>query len=227
MRVLQILSGGMDSATLALWHLSNSDDLMCLSFNYGQRHRRELAYARRLCERYDIPWQQVDMPLFGELLPGSSLTDTRVHTPHGHYAAENMKQTVVPSRNAIMLSMAFGVAVAQGFDSVSFGAHAGDHTIYPDCRRPFIEGLEHALNLGVWQSNRVEILAPFITLRKTDIVRLGDNLGVPWEDTWTCYEGASNGVHCGLCGACQERKEAFSDAGVNDPTIYAGGWATI
>lgn len=220
MKVLQILSGGMDSSTLALWHLARGDEISALSFHYGQRHSGELVAARQLCDMYGIPWDMIQISGFAQLIPGCSLTDMGTDTPHGHYAAENMKATVVPSRNAIMLSMAFGVAVANGFDAISFGAHSGDHTIYPDCRMGFIHRMEEALNSGVWtkQGRRIEILAPFLTLSKTDIVRLGDNLNVPWAATWTCYEGGDR--HCGLCGACQERKEAFSDAGVTDPTEY-------
>lgn len=220
MKVLLILSGGMDSATLLAWHLARGDEVHALSFDYGQRHFRELDAAQDLSEWYGVPWTRIDLFGFADKVPGSSLTDHSMETPVGHYAADNMKGTVVPSRNAIMLSVAFGIAAAQGMDAVSFGAHSGDHTIYPDCRRPFIEALETALNLGVWVDKRIEILAPFLTLSKIDIVRLGDNLGVPYNLTWTCYEGGEK--HCGLCGACQERKEAFAEAAVEDPTIYAG-----
>ena len=218
-KVLLILSGGMDSATLLAWHLARGDEVQALSFDYGQRHRRELDAAATLTDLYQVPWDTVEIRGFAEAVPSSSLTNVSMATPVGHYAADNMKGTVVPSRNAIMLATAFGIAVAQGSDAVSFGAHSGDHTIYPDCRRPFIEALETALNLGVWYDHQIELLAPFLTLSKIDIVRLGDNLGVPYDMTWTCYEGGE--THCGLCGACQERKEAFAEAEVEDPTIYA------
>ena len=130
-----------------------------------------------------------------------------------------MKQTVVPSRNAIMLATAFGVAVARGAGQVATAVHAGDHTIYPDCRPAFMTALEQALNLGVWSAAPLRIHAPYIDLTKTDIALRGDRLGVPYALTYTCYEGGA--VHCGQCGSCQERQEAFRDAGLLDPTEYA------
>jgi 7-cyano-7-deazaguanine synthase len=218
-KVIQILSGGMDSATLLYWHLRQGHDVRCISFDYGQRHRRELASAASLCDGVRVPWHMIEVHGLRSLLRGSSLTDASVDTPHGHYAAENMKQTVVPSRNAIMLSMAFGVAVAHDANAVSIGVHAGDHAIYPDCRKPFIQALEEALNLGTWRDGdkRIEIFTPFLYEDKGYICRRGTELGVPWELTWTCYEG---GRHpCGKCGACQERAEAFAAAGVKDPLV--------
>jgi 7-cyano-7-deazaguanine synthase len=157
---------------------------------------------------------------FAAACPGSSLTDSAVPTPHGHYAAETMKATVVPSRNAIMLSAAFGVAVAHGAQRVATAVHAGDHTIYPDCRPEFLTALEQALNLGVWAPAPLTLHAPYLHLSKTDIARRGAVLGVPYGVTWTCYDPQPDGRHCGLCGACQERKEAFRDAGVLDTTEY-------
>jgi len=215
MSTILILSGGMDSATLAC----DLPDLeLCLSFDYGQRHVRELAAAVAITQFLGVDHRVITIDGFAQACPGSSLTDRAVATPHGHYADETMRATVVPSRNAIMLSVAFGVAVANGADRIATAVHAGDHTIYPDCRPPFLAALEEALNLGVWSPQRITINTPYLHLTKTDIARRGAELGVPYDLTWTCYEGGEK--HCGLCGACQERKEAFRDAGVLDPTEY-------
>jgi 7-cyano-7-deazaguanine synthase len=225
--VVLILSGGMDSATLAYWHKERGHECLALTFDYGQRHRRELQGAKAIAQELGYPQHVIRLESLGLLLPGSSLTDGAVDTPHGHYQERTMRQTVVPSRNAIMLSVAWGVAVANGADLVSFGAHAGDHVIYPDCREPFVDALEAALKLGsTWAedgdtSPSIRILAPFLSMSKTDIARVGGGLGVPYQLTYTCYEGGP--IHCGECGACQERREAFRESGVPDPTVYSGG----
>lgn len=223
-----ILSGGMDSATLAYLHRSRGDECLCVSFDYGQRHRRELEAAKALAK--GLGWRHEVVTLGGltALLPGSSLTDRNVDTPHGHYQAPNMRKTVVPGRNGVMLAIAWGIAEAHGYDGVSTGVHAGDHAIYADCRPEFIRALRHALTLGTAplleageeeQGHRdMALYAPFLDLTKTDIARLGGRLGVPYGLTWTCYEGGEK--HCGRCGACQERREAFRDAGLADPTEY-------
>ena len=216
MKTVLILSGGMDSATLA-YDLPGGDDLLCLSFDYGQRHRRELVAAAWIANDRGAEHRVIRLEGFAAACPGSSLTDPAIATPHGHYAAENMKQTVVPSRNAIMLATAFGVAVAHGAGRVATAVHTGDHTIYPDCRPAFMAALEKALNLGVW-GGFVAIHAPYIDVTKTDIARRGATLGVPYGQTYTCYDGGE--LHCGRCGACQERQEAFRDAGLVDPTEY-------
>ena len=217
MKTVLILSGGMDSATLA-YDLPGGDDLLCLSFDYGQRHRRELEAAAAIARVRGAEHRIIRLDGFAAACPGSSLTDPTVATPHGHYAAETMKQTVVPSRNAILLSTAFGVAVAHGAGQVAAAVHGGDHAIYPDCRPAFMAALEQALNLGVWAETPLRLHAPYLHLTKTDIARRGAELGVPFGLTWTCYEAGDR--HCGLCGACQERKEAFQDAGLIDPTEY-------
>lgn len=216
MKTVLILSGGMDSATLA--YEPDLGELLCLSFDYGQRHVRELEAAAAIAKERHAEHRIIRLEGFAEACPGSSLTDRSVAVPHGHYEAPTMKQTVVPSRNAIMLSTAFGVAAANGADQIATAVHAGDHAIYPDCRPQFIENLATALNLGVW-ADWTAIKAPYIGLSKTDIARRGAELSVPYALTYTCYEGGEK--HCGLCGACQERKEAFREAGVADPTEYA------
>ncbi|NCC41133.1 MAG: 7-cyano-7-deazaguanine synthase QueC [Gammaproteobacteria bacterium] len=218
MKTVLILSGGMDSATLA--HEPGLGPLLCLSFDYGQRHVRELTAAAAIAAAVGAEHRILRLDGFAAACPGSSLTDPAVAVPHGHYAAETMKATVVSSRNAILLATAFGVAVAHGAEQVATAVHAGDHTIYPDCREPFLVALEEALNLGVWSDRRIAIRAPYLALSKIDIARRGGELGVPFELTWTCYD-PQGAVHCGQCGACEERKEAFRDAGLVDPTEYA------
>jgi len=210
-----IYSGGLDSTTL-LYHLrGGGHELRCLGIDYGQRHGRELDSANDICQRLDVPFRREDLRSIQPLLAGSALTDS-VPVPHGHYTAESMKQTVVPNRNMIMLAVAIGWAVSLKFDAVAYAAHAGDHAIYPDCRPEFIETMDRAAGLCDW--HRVHIERPFVNKTKTDIVQLGAQLGVPFELTWSCYEGVMR--HCGKCGTCVERPEAFALAGVIDPTDY-------
>ena len=215
-----IVSGGMDSVTLAHKYHADGFSLVLLSFDYGQRHRKELDSARRCAERLGGIHRTVDLSNITQLLPGSSLTDDTVEVPEGHYAADSMKATVVPNRNAIMLSVAWAHAVAIGANVVAFGAHGGDHFIYPDCRPDFFASLGNAFTLGNtgFGNPDLRLEAPFINLDKALIAAPGSELGVPFEDTWSCYKGGE--VHCGKCGTCVERKEAFQVAGVPDPTVY-------
>jgi 7-cyano-7-deazaguanine synthase len=210
----------MDSTTLA-YMLANQDyELDAISFDYGQRHRsRELTLAQRTADKLDIEHAIVDLRSLTVLLSGSALTD-EVEVPEGHYSAKTMKATVVPNRNAIMLSIATGVAVARGIETVACAVHAGDHPIYPDCRPEFVAALSGALKLGTegFAPETFHIYAPFVEATKAEIAALGDSLGVPWEDTWSCYVGGQR--HCGRCGTCVERAEAFDIAGVKDPTDY-------
>lgn len=222
MRAVTLLSGGMDSTTLAydLAAEHGAENLYGISFDYGQRHRtRELHMAMITAERLDIPHTVVDLRSLTVLLAGSALTD-EVEVPEGHYSEETMKATVVPNRNAIMLSIATGLAVSKGYDTVACAVHAGDHPIYPDCRPDFIEALSTALRLGTegFAPEGFRIYAPFVYLSKAEIAARGDDLNVPWEDTWSCYVGGER--HCGRCGTCVERAEAFDIAGVDDPTDY-------
>jgi len=228
-KAVSLMSGGMDSTTLAYMLKANGNDLHLLSFDYGQRHRKELVAASRLADILGADHHIVELgtqskvdevllPL-SSLLKGSSLTDESVPVPDGHYAEETMKATVVPNRNAIMLSIAYGVAVAEGAETVAFGAHAGDHAIYPDCRPEFVEALCKALQIGnEWSDPLPEVVGPFLDMTKANIATLGQALGVPWEKTWTCYKGGE--IHCGRCGTCVERREAFRLARVEDPTEY-------
>jgi 7-cyano-7-deazaguanine synthase len=213
-------SGGLDSTVLAYWLGAMGAKLTLLSFDYGQRHRVELDHAATIARLLDSPYETVDLGSVGRLLSGSALTDTGVAVPDGYYTDESMRATVVPNRNAIMLDIAVAVAVARKADAVAFGAHAGDHAIYPDCRPEFVEQFTRSArtaNEGLLIAE-FEILAPFLSLTKTDIVRMGAALGVPFERTWSCYRGEA--VHCGTCGTCTERREAFEQNGIDDPTTY-------
>jgi 7-cyano-7-deazaguanine synthase len=218
-RAVAIVSGGMDSVTLA--YLLNSDgyQLHLLSVDYGQRHKKEIDYARRCAERLGASFDVADVSSVGRLLSGSALTDD-IEVPHGHYAAENMAVTVVPNRNAIMLSIAYGVAVARKAALVACAMHAGDHYVYPDCRPQFVEAFDAMQRQAVdgFGDPNLCLYAPFIYMTKAEIVEIGTSLNVPYEDTWSCYEGRE--LHCGLCGTCNERKEAFRLANVPDPTEY-------
>ena len=223
-RAIAIVSGGMASVTLAYLLASEGFSLHLLSFDYGQRHLKELEYADLCAERLDAEFDLVDISGVGRLLKGSALTDD-VPVPHGHYAAPNMSITVVLNRNAIMLSIAYGVAVAEGAEVVATGVHTGDHFVYPDCRPEFIRAFDAMQKEAVegFGDESLRLYAPFLKWSKADIVAAGVKLGVPYTDAWSCYEGGE--VHCGECGTCVERREAFELAGVQDPTVYKSVWA--
>lgn len=218
-KAVAIVSGGMDSVTLAYLLASEGFSLHLLSVNYGQRHLKELEYAKLCATRLGAEFDVVDISGVGRLLKGSALTDD-VAVPHGHYAAPNMATTVVPNRNAILLSIAYGVAVAEGAEVVATGVHAGDHFVYPDCRPEFIEAFDAMQKKAVedFGDESLRLHAPFVEKSKANIVATGDRLGVPYADTWSCYEGGE--VHCGLCATCGERRASFVEAGSNDPTVY-------
>jgi len=215
-KTIVIVSGGMDSVTLAFKLAAKGHDLYVLAFDYGQRHRKELMFAAMCAEQLDAKFSLVDLSHLGRLLPGSALTDKSVLVPDGHYEADSMAVTIVPNRNAIMLSIAAGIAVANDVDTVAIGIHAGDHAIYPDCRLDFLIAFEKMVRLAT--DTDLAVIAPFVNKRKCDIVKEGESLGVSWLHTWSCYKGGH--LHCGTCGTCIERQEAFQLSGVNDPTIY-------
>ena len=208
-----IVSGGMDSATMVYHLLDQGREMKCLSFDYGQRHKRELLAAEQLCLGKGLAWEKVDLTSLTSLLAGSALTSPEIVVPEGHYEEESMKATVVPNRNMIMLSVAIGHAISIGANTVAYGAHSGDHAIYPDCRESFATVMDLAAQLCDWEE--IRLLRPFIGIDKGGIASLGEELGVPWDLTWTCYKGGDR--HCGKCGSCQERIEAFAKAGVVDP----------
>lgn len=220
MKTIAIVSGGMDSVTLAHMLASRGHELTLLSFNYGQRHKKELKFAKMCAARIGAQFHLIDLSSVGGLLSGSALTDPSVEVPEGHYASPTMRSTVVANRNAIMLNVAAGVAVAQGAQLVATGVHAGDHAVYPDCRPEFIEAANRSIRVGTEGHSDpwFQLIAPFVNMMKHEICAVGVGLSVPLELTWSCYKGGD--VHCGKCGTCYERKEAFALIGANDPTEY-------
>ena len=216
MKALVLFSGGLDSTVLAAQLQADGVETRLLSIDYGQRHAKELDKAEKIAHALGLPHRILRLPDLGPLLGGSSLTDDQVELPEGHYAEESMKATVVPNRNMILLALAGGHALSIGFDTIAYAAHAGDHTIYPDCRPEFADAMEKALGLADWQN--LNLHRPFVNFSKEELVRKGNELGAPLELTWSCYAGREK--HCGKCGTCVERKEAFALAKVEDPTEY-------
>lgn len=215
-----LFSGGMDSTTL-LYHLLDSAYIVhAISFNYGQRHRKEINTASLFCNRLGVKHTIINLSFMQPLLIGSALTDTNIAIPHGYYTEETMRLTVVPNRNMMMLSIAGSIAVSENVDLLALAVHAGDHYIYPDCRPEFISALNAAFIVGNagHAKQPFHIYAPYLYLTKTEIAQEGTRLGVPFEDTWTCYEGGE--IHCGVCGSCQERRLGFIAANVPDKTLY-------
>ncbi|WP_262298945.1 7-cyano-7-deazaguanine synthase QueC [Microvirga sesbaniae] len=217
MKTLVICSGGLDSVTLAHKVAAERTLTRLVSFDYGQRHRKELASAQACAVRLGVRHDVIDISAVGRLLTGSALTGGKA-VPEGHYAEDTMRATVVPNRNAIMLAIAFGVAAAEQADAVAAAVHGGDHFIYPDCRPDFIEAFETMQHHALEGLASIALYAPFVRRSKADIVRDGARLGVPFAETWSCYQGGEQ--HCGRCGTCVERREAFHLAGVADPTLY-------
>jgi len=217
MKSIVIYSGGLDSTVLLADLLDQGHEVKALSVNYGQRHKRELEHAALICAKLKVEHQIADLSNIARFLGGSSQTDASVPVPHGHYEEEAMKLTVVPNRNAIMLSVAAAWAISLKYNAVAYAAHAGDHAVYPDCRSEFVEPFAQAIWNADW--HHVAIERPFLKLSKADIVARGAKLGAPMELSYSCYEGGE--VHCGLCGTDIERRLAFIEAGVQDPTTYA------
>ncbi len=209
-----VLSGGLDSTTLL--HEYKDRIALAVTFDYGSNHNeREIACARRQCVLLGIEHIVIPLGFMGEYFKSSLLAGADA-IPDGNYDSDNMKSTVVPFRNGIMLSVACGLAESRGLKHVLIANHGGDHAIYPDCRRPFIEAMDLAMREGTYVN--VSILAPYTDISKADIVARGAKLGVDYSDTYSCYKGGER--HCGTCGTCTERKEAFAIAGIPDPTRY-------
>ncbi len=217
MKTIVICSGGLDSVSLAHMVAQDHDLTGLISFDYGQRHRKELDYAAACAARLGVRHDIIDLRPVGAVLTGSALTDD-LDVPDGHYAEDTMRVTVVPNRNAIMLSVAFGAAAARGADAVATAVHGGDHFIYPDCRPAFTQAFEAMQKQALDGYADVSLFTPFVHRSKADIVTEGARCGTPFAETWSCYKGGA--VHCGRCGTCVERREAFHLAGIPDPTVY-------
>lgn len=209
-----IVSGGMDSITLLY---ERKDEIaLGISFDYGSNHNaREIPFARLHCERLGIQHLVINLSFMHQYFKSSLLAGAD-EIPEGSYDDDNMKSTVVPFRNGIMLSIAVGIAESEGLTKVFIANHGGDHAIYPDCREEFIEAIDAASQAGTYE--HVRILAPYTNITKTDIALRGKQLGIDYSETWSCYKGRE--VHCGKCGTCVERKQALRGAGVEDTTQY-------
>ena len=204
----------MDSVTL----LYDYRDVVALAvtFDYGSNHNaREIACARIHCRRLGI--EHIVIPLaFVATYFKSSLLRGADAIPEGNYDDENMKSTVVPFRNGIMLAVACGIAESRDLRRVMLANHFGDHAIYPDCRRDFVDAMSEAMRCGTYCG--VTVFAPYTDITKADIARRGAQLGIDYAETYSCYKGGEH--HCGRCGTCRERREALAEAGIADPTLY-------
>ncbi|WP_333796437.1 7-cyano-7-deazaguanine synthase QueC [Rheinheimera sp.] len=214
-KVVVIYSGGMDSFTVLHNAIRAGHQVYALSFNYGQRHVKELICAQNVCQELGIHHKIVDISAINQLIGGSSLTDD-IEVPEGHYAADNMKSTVVPNRNMILLSLAVGYAVSLDAQAVYYGAHSGDHFIYPDCRPEFVQKMHDVCQIANYEP--VDIISPYLHQTKIEILKDGLAMGLDYSKTWTCYNGREKA--CGKCGSCQERLEAFALNQVTDPLPY-------
>ena len=209
-----ILSGGMDSVTLL--YDQQQRIAFAVTFDYGSNHnKREASFAALHCRRLGIPHAIIPLSFMSQYFK-SSLLEGADAIPEGNYDEDNMKSTVVPFRNGIMLAIACGMAESRGLTRVMMANHFGDHAIYPDCRAEFVSNMSEAMRTGTYVG--VEILAPYTNISKADIARIGKRLGIDYGETYSCYKGGA--LHCGKCGTCVERREALRDAGIDDPTEY-------
>ncbi|TVP46762.1 MAG: 7-cyano-7-deazaguanine synthase QueC [Halomonas sp.] len=211
-----IYSGGMDSFTVLHRAIREGLTVHALSFDYGQRHIRELDTARQVCSELGISHQIVDIRAIHSLIDNSALTNPALAMPNGEYAAENLRSTVVPNRNMILLSLAIAKAVNIGAGRVDYGAHGGDHVLYPDCRPEFVEAMNQVA--GIANFEPVTLHAPYLSASKAEILREGLAMHLDYRHTWTCYEGRE--LACGVCGSCRERLAAFAANGATDPLAY-------
>ena len=210
-----VLSGGMDSTTLLYDVVDQGYKTYTISFNYNQKHKKELELAKETCKKLNVEHLVVDLSALNVVAP-SALTRDEWDVPEGHYADENMKQTVVPNRNMVLLSIATSYAISKNASKLFYGAHSGDHDIYPDCRKEFIDSMKKSISLCDW--TKVELEAPYWNIDKGDIVIKGKKLNVDYSLSWTCYKGKDKA--CGKCGSCVERLEAFDKANIQDPIEY-------
>lgn len=218
MNILHVFSGGLDSTALLCKLLGDGHCVHTVHFQYGSKHnKQELESIKEICAIMQLPEPMIVNLGFIDKVFCSSLLSSGESIPEGHYEEESMKSTVVPFRNGIFTSIAIGIAESHGYDCVTLAVHQGDHAIYPDCRKDFFQPMSEASFAGTY--SHVLVDTPFIDFDKSEIVKIGDSYATPFGSTWTCYKGGFR--HCGVCGACTERKEAFVNAGVVDPTIYA------
>jgi len=215
-KIIVVYSGGLDSFTLLNEAIRSGKDVSALSFDYGQKHNKELDCVEKFCAQESIDSKIIDVSSIKELFQGSSLTD-EIDIPKGHYEDDSMKSTVVPNRNMILISLALGYAVTKEAEEVWFGAHAGDHAIYPDCRPEFVEKMDAVARIANYSP--IAVKAPYIAMSKTEILAIGLNMQLDYGLTWTCYEGKE--LACGSCGACHERLESFAANNVIDPIKYS------
>ena len=216
-KVVVIYSGGMDSFTVLHKAINEGKDVYPLTFNYGQRHSKEIDYAAAVCKELGIAHKIVDISAISQLMAGSSLTtDSDIEIPEGHYEEESMKSTVVPNRNMVLLSMAIAYAVSIEANAVYYGAHNGDHAIYPDCRPEFVNKMNEVSQIANYEP--VDIVSPYIEVNKIAILADGLKMGLDYGKSWTCYNGRE--LACGGCGSCVERLEAFAANGLTDPLTY-------
>ncbi|MEL0630900.1 7-cyano-7-deazaguanine synthase QueC [Psychromonas aquatilis] len=215
-KVVVIYSGGMDSYTVLHKAIEEGLTPFALTFDYGQRHVKEIEVASEVCKELNINHKIIDITAINQLIGGSSLTDTSIEVATGDYDNDNMVNTVVPNRNMILLSLAIGYAVSIGADKVYYGAHSGDHEIYPDCRPIFVEKMNEVAAVANYE--KTEIYSPYLKSNKIGILKDGIRMGLDYSKTWTCYNGREKA--CGLCGSCIERLEAFKENGLSDPIAY-------
>ena len=213
-----IISGGLDSSTLAYYLYSQGYKLHAVSFLYGQKHSKEIECAKKIISNLvGVKHTIIDISFLGKELD-SALTQDSESIPEGHYQAENMRRTVVPNRNAIMALIAHAIGYSNGIKDIALGVHSGDHEIYPDCRPQSMIDLQTLLRSHN-DDEEINVLTPFVGINKTAILKVGLELGVPYEDTWTCYAGRE--LPCGKCGSCNERLSSFKECKVQDPLFYA------
>lgn len=212
-KVVVVYSGGMDSFTVLHKALHAGHEVYALSFHYGQKHSKELICAQEVTEEHSIAHKILDIQSISSLFTNSSLVSDQIDVPEGHYEADNMKSTVVPNRNMILLSLAIGYAVNIEASEVWYGAHSGDHVIYPDCRPEFVEIMDRASKIANFDP--VKVYAPYLNSDKIGILKDGLAMGLDYSKTWTCYKGLEKA--CGKCGSCVERLEAFEMNNTNDP----------